>query len=291
MFCSKLVFAKRYYAEQFREIETVFFALDASRQDFIDAAQKYYVNPVDFQILLDIYQANKFLDFYLLISVDEKYCSFLPKSAEWGFGELIVEEQLKVNFRSSNIEELNAEFSLFLFQMPTLFDSHKLPNLPGKIKKRIDYSQIHWGNIEQIPKLPALAIDTPELAPDDSLAIAVFQLGLHSFVVEKIGDPDPLLNAFTDRSLHNRWRGSKIFDFSGVTIRELAARRIRAENAYRALREQENNPMAIHDEPVYKRLRALKGDLLAETAFVAIGHGFDFIKDFATAVAERGNSH
>jgi hypothetical protein len=270
MYCNQIAFCTRYFPNGESDIEAAFLVVNADAHEIQLAFAKYNVNEFDFRIFLDAKQ-NGWLDNHqLLISTDGKYASIMMKSGDENI-EMYGTHFRDISVGGGTIEALLDNFQKLLLQHETLFREPGVRLAEYKIKNRIKYGQVAWEeNQFRIFQEVEWAATNPEQAPIDILALAIFQSGLNTEPEGRYVDPAPLMRELWNRIEKPRNEKYSFFDFTGITPREIMARRARAEATLKEL-ELINREFNYDDD--YRRLenaiKKIKGDLLAETAFLS----------------------
>ncbi|MFM2237981.1 MAG: hypothetical protein RL389_328 [Actinomycetota bacterium] len=288
LFCAEAAFCIRYFANGTSGIEAAFLVIETDEYQFEQAMAKYDVNVDDFTIFLRARDEKRLWSLRLLVSTDGKYASLMSSKED----ERIA--MYGTHFRHINIDGNSIDQLLLNFQSLVLADESlfrepglKVPEL--KIKNRINYSQIDFNNLEYIVREVRVAIDAPSEAPIDSLALAIFQSNLKMWMSDLVVDPVPLMRELWNRVDENYWNGYHFFDFTGVTPREIVARRGRAEAKLYDLERMLVDFNYGHDcERAENAILKIKGDLLAEVAFLAALRGSPLMKHLVGAVATYG---
>jgi hypothetical protein len=291
MYCNQIAFCTRYFADGEDAIEVAFLVIETEPSELRKAMAKYNVNPADFFVYIDAENKNQVDRLKLLVSTDGKYASVMEKQDD---------ENVRMHgayFRDFNIygnsvDELLAKFQNLLFADETLFRQAGLRTSDFKLKNRINYADVNWESHYEIFEEVDQAIRYPEGATSDGLAMAIFQGGLNTWTHRQFVDSRPLIEELWKRIDNEGEQKYRFFDFSDSTPRELLARRARAESK---LKELEAAMHEFADQPNFERVFAmaskLKGDVLAETAFLSAVRRSETMKALFWAVANYALEH
>lgn len=292
LFCEEAAFCIRYFANGTEGIEAAFLVIETDEYQIEQAMAKYDVNVDDFEIFLRARDEKRLRSLRLLVSTDGKYASLMSSKEDeriYMYGTHF--RYIKID--GSSIEQLLSSFQSLLLADESLFrePALKVPEL--KIKNRINYSRIDFDNLETIAREARLAVESPSEAPIDALAFAIFQSNLKLWMSDHVVDPAPLMRELWNRIDNKYWHGYHLLDFTGVTPREIVARRARAEAKLYELERMLVDFNYGHDcDRAETAVLNIKGDLLAEVAYLAALRNSPLMKHLVGAVAsyaERNN--
>lgn len=291
MYCNQIAICKRYFVNDIFAKEALFFVLeDAHEHEFVQAMARFQVRDADFETFLQAQEKGELSRYLLLVSTDAKFASLSVRD-----GSLPIQEQDRLNlfgadllmvpFTGETVEQLQLEFWEQLFRYPELLGSRGLEPPKIKLKNRVDYSRVSWGELSMIAGVPeGLGGHNP---PGDALFMGLFLAGVQTpnwrpeFAETLVSE---LIRRLSDADL----RGiNRYIDYKKITPYEIAARRLRAEQTLRELYSiQYEFNLGYGRKTVAKAISKLKGDHLAEAAalaFVTTSKGFDFVTESADA--------
>jgi hypothetical protein len=277
MFCKQIAICKRYFVNDIFAKDALFFVLeDAHEHEFVQAMARFQVRDADFETFLLAQEKDELSRYLLLVSTDAKYASLSVRD-----GSLPIQEQDRLNlfgadllivpFTGETVEELQVEFWEQLFRYPELLRSRGLEPPKIKLKNRVDYSRVSWGELSMIAGVPeALGVPSIRNASSDALFMGLFLAGVQTpnwrpdFAETLVSE---LILRLSDADL----RGSgRYIDYKKITPFEIAARRLRAEQTLRELYSiQYEFNLGYGRKTVAKAISRLKGDHLAEAAALA----------------------
>lgn len=298
MYCLEIAFCPRYFVDGGESIATTFLVLDAEPRQIDDAMAKYQVWSEDFQIYLEASAELSLEKYFLLISTDGKYASLtarFPEGDNMGdrlglFGAM----RRHAKFEERTLSQILLEFEAHLFKEPELFSRLEVKLPPLKLKQRFRLDAMRYENMLDLVRAVERALEQPQDAADDVLALALMQAGNKPWMnFEKVIAAKPLLDELIRRHRKDLWNGSMFFDFSGTTPQEITARRIRAERNLHDLEHGEffqYMDYETREKAKEVALRKIKTEELAEVALIASGKNAGDEKRFVMELVRRADA-
>ena len=296
MHCNQIAICRRYFVNNQLGIDAVFFVIeDAQPSDFDSAMARYQVWDEDFRVFLQAVERGQLKDYKLLVSVDGKYASlakYQPDSSDALNSEdrlgLFGASYKKLKFNGKTFEQLQAEFQSHLLRHPDLFQVPGIQIPALKMKNRIDFSKVSWGELHNLAAIPeALHGGSLHSLADDVLALTLFTAGYQTDYWP-VDVAENIVTELIRRLDEDSWGGYRYIDYKHVTPREVITRRLRAEKTLRELDliNYEFN-MRYGKERVQKAISRLKGDHLTEVTILATLTRSEVAKDLQLAYEDH----
>jgi hypothetical protein len=288
MHCNQVAICKRYFVDDHFAKEAVFFVMeDANEYEFAQAMGRSQVRDADFETFLMAKEKDELSRYLLLVSTDAKYASLSLRDGSCPLQNqdrlnLFGADLLMLPFTGETVEELQIEFWEQLFRYPELLSFRGLEPPKIKLKNRVDYSRVSWGELSMIAGVPeGLGGTNP---PGDALFMGLFLAGVQTpnwrpdFAETLVSE---LIRRLSDEDLRGFGR---YIDYKKITPFEIAARRLRAEKTLRELHSiQYKFNLGYGRKTVSKAISKLKGDHLAEVAALAFVTKSDFAEELEAA--------